>query len=155
MTMSAPTPTKTLLYKQRRIDAFHASFYDGATQTARLFGIPCAMSNKCGEWDTALPGLIPPLLLGQQRSRFPGFTHIADSDGRELARIVDGEGVAVATVTLAPNRKHLSVPPERDRFYPWIADVPREFRFFAFFEALGRRWYAKKAAKHQRSISPD
>jgi N-carbamoylputrescine amidase len=149
MPMSAPTPVKTLIYNQRKIDAFHASFSDGATQSARLFGIPCAMSNKCGEWDTTLPGLIPPLLLGRQRSSFPGFTHIADSDGREVARVTNGEGVAVATVCLNPALKHLSLPPERDRFRPWIAEVPSEYRFFGVFEALGRRWYAKQAAHHQ------
>jgi len=149
MPMSAPTPVKTLLYNQRKIDAFHASFSDGAAQSARLFGIPCAMSNKWGKWDTTLPGLIPPLLLGRQCSRFPGFTHIADSDGREVARIAGGEGVAVATVCLDPARKHLSLPPERDRFRPWIADVPAEYRFFCVFEALGRRWYAREAAHHQ------
>lgn len=149
MPMSAPTPVKTLLYNQRKIDAYHASFSEGATQSARLFGIPCAMSNKWGGWDTTLPGLIPPLLLGRQRSRFPGFTHIADSNGREVARIANGEGVAVATVDLDPSLKHLSLPPERERFSPWIAQVPTEFRFFRFFEALGKRWYAKKAAKHK------
>jgi N-carbamoylputrescine amidase len=148
MPMSAPTPVKTPLYNRRKIDAFHASFSDAATRSARLFGIPCAMSNKCGQWDTTLPGLIPPLLLGRQRSRFPGFTHIADSDGREVARVANGESVAVATVCLDPALKHLSLPPERDRFRPWIGDVPAEYRFFRFFEALGRRWYAKEAANH-------
>lgn len=149
MPMSAPTPVKTLLYNQQRIDTFHASFFDGATQSARLIGIPCAMSNKWGEWDTTLPGLIPPLLLGRQCSRFPGFTHIADSDGHEVARVANGEGVAVATVCLDPALKHLSLPPERDRFRPWIAEVPAEYRYFGVFEVLGRRWYAKEAAHHQ------
>lgn len=150
MPMSAPTPVKTMLYNQRKIDAFHASFSDGATESARLIGIPCAMSNKCGEWDTTLPGLIPPLLLGHQRSRFPGFTHIANSDGHEVARVADGEGFAVATVSLDPALKHLSLPQERDRFRPWIASVPAEYRFFGVFEALGRRWYAKKVPRRQQ-----
>jgi N-carbamoylputrescine amidase len=155
MPMSVPTPVKTLFYTQRKIDAFHASFYDGATQTARLFGIPCAMSNKWGVWDTALPGLIPRFLLGHQRSRFPGFTHIADSDGHEVGRIVKDEGVAVATVNLDPARKHLSIPAERERFYPWIADVPAEYRFFGFFERLGKRWYASKMSNNKSSLSND
>jgi N-carbamoylputrescine amidase len=141
--MSAPTPARTLLYGQRKIDAFHASFYDGATQSARLLGIPCAMSNKWGPWDTGLPGLIPKLALGHQCSSFPGFTHVANSDGRELARVADGEDVAVATVCLDSSLKRQSLPPERERFRPWIAEVPPEYRFFAFFEALGRRWYAR------------
>ena len=149
MPMSAPTPVKTLLYNQRKIDAFHASFFDGATQSARLLGIPCAMSNKWGEWDTSLPGLIPPLLFGRQCSSFPGYTHIANSDGHEVARIANGEGVAIATVCLDPALKQSSLPSERDRFRPWIAEVPAEYRFFGFFEALGRRWYAREAAKHK------
>ena len=144
MPMSAPTPVKTLLYNQRKIDAFHAAFSDGATQSARLLGIPCAMSNKWGEWDTTLPGLIPSVLFGRQRSNFPGFTHIANSDGHEVARIDHGEGVAVATVCLDPALKHRSLPSERDRFRPWIASIPAEYRFFGFFEALGRRWYANR-----------
>lgn len=144
MPMSAPTPVKTFLYDQRKIDAYHAVFRDGATQTARLLGIPCAMSNKWGAWETALPGTLAPLLLGRQRSSFPGFTHVADSDGSEVARIEGGEGVAVAAVRLDSGRKSLALPAERDRFRPWIAAVPSEYRFFAVFEALGRRWYARR-----------
>jgi N-carbamoylputrescine amidase len=141
--MSAPTPARTLLYGQRKIDAFHASFFDGATQTARLLGMPCAMSNKWGPWDSAMPGLIPRLALGHQWSSFPGFTHVADSDGQEVARVAEGEGVAVAAVCLDPSRKRLFLPPERNRFRPWIAEVPSEYRLFAVVEALGRRWYAR------------
>lgn len=143
MPMSAPTPVKTALYGQRQIDAFHASFSAGATDSARLVGIPCVMSNKWGEWSTTLPGFFA-RLIGRQVSSFPGFSHIADSDGQELARVVTGEGVAVASVCLDPALRHLSLPPERDRCRPWIADVPNEYRFFRVFEALGRRWYARK-----------
>jgi N-carbamoylputrescine amidase len=152
MPMSAPTPVKTILYNQRKIDAYYASFRDGATQTSRLLGIPCAMSNKWGKWDTAVPALMPKLLLGHQHSRFPGFTHIADSNGQEVGRIARGEGVTVAAVQLDPNLRHLSLPMERDQFRPWIAKVPAEYRFFAFFEALGRRWYAREAAKQSSGI---
>ena len=149
MPMSAPTPVRTWFYDQRKIDAFHASFSDGATQCARLFGIPCAMSNKWGEWDTKLPGAIPPLLLGHQRSHFPGFSHVADSDRQEVARVDTGEGIAVATVSLDPNLKHLTIPPEREQYFPWLSKVPEEFKYFGWFEALGRRCYARKALKYK------
>jgi N-carbamoylputrescine amidase len=144
--MSAPTPPRTWLYGQRKIDAFHASFFDGATQSARLLGMPCAMSNKWGPWDTDVSGVIPRLILGRQHSQFPGFTHVADSDGQEVARVTSGEGVAVADVRLDASRRRLSLPHERDRFRPWIAPVPAEYRAFAAFEALGRRWYARSNA---------
>jgi len=144
--MSAPTPVKTMFYGERQIDAFHASFRDTATQGAQMVGMPCAMSNKWGPWQTSLPAMLPRLLLGQQRSSFPGFTHVADSNGSEVARITRGEGVAVATVCVDPSRKRLAVPTERDRFRPWIADVPREYRFFGMFESLGQQWYARARA---------
>lgn len=83
-------------------------------------------------------GLIPRLLFGRQWSRFPGITLVADSDGHEVARIADGEEGAVATVHLDLALKHLSLPPERGRFRPWIAEVPAEYRFFGVFEALGQ-----------------
>ncbi len=140
--MCVPAPARRLFYGQDRIDAFIATMRDGATQTARLLGLPCALANKWGPWQCDLPGRLPPLLLGPQRSEFVGCTHVADSDGEERARVIEGVGVAVATVTLDPSRKHLVLPEERDRYKPWIAPVPAEYRAFALFEALGRRWYA-------------
>lgn len=148
MPMSAPTPMKTFFYGQRRIDAFHASFRDGATQSAAGVGVPMLMANKWGPWVTDLPGLWP-----KQSSRFPGFSHIADSDGREVARMADGEGVVVAPVQLAPQRKRLALPPEKDRYQPWVAAVPAEYKFFRYFEALGRRWYARHPERARLAAS--
>ena len=144
MPMSAPTPVKTVFFGQKKIDAFHASFSDGATQTAKLFGIPCAMSNKWGQWHSAVPGWLARIVLGPQHSHFPGFSHVADGDGREVARVKRGEGVAVGTVRLSTERKRLVIPKERSRFRPWISDVPLQYRAFALFEALGRRSYAAR-----------
>lgn len=135
---SAPT-----LYRTRRnIDAYHASFRDAATQYAKLLGIPTVMANKSGAWQTTLPSFWP-----AQQSTFPGFSHIADSDGRELCRLGNEEGVIVAEVTLASERKVKYLPSERDKWRPWLAPVPFQFRLFPLIEWLGRRWYAK----HRRS----
>ncbi len=138
MPMSAPSPAKSLLYRERRIAAYHASFRDGATQCAEALGIPHLMANKWGEWVCDLPSFWP-----RMRSRFPGFSHIADSDGRELARVEQGEGVIVAKVRLDPVRKRLVLPPEKDVYKPWVAKVPGDYKLFRWFEALGRRWYAR------------
>lgn len=138
MPMSAPTPMKNILYTQKRIDAFHAAFHDGATGCAAGTGVPVAMANKWGPWETALPGIWP-----RQVSRFPGFSHIADGDGKEVARMGKGEGVIVATVRLDPARKHLALPPESERYRPWITAVPSDFKLFGWFETLGRRWYRR------------
>lgn len=138
MPMSAPTPMRNFLYTQKRIDAYHAAFRDGATQIAAGVGVPVLMANKWGPWETDLPGIWP-----RQTSRFPGFSHIADSDGREVARVGDGEGVIVAPVRLVAGRKRRTLPPECDRYRPWIGSVPSDFKLFRWFEALGRRWYGR------------
>lgn len=148
--MSAPTPMKNFLCPQPRIDAYHAAFRDCAVQCAAPIGVPMLMSNKCGPWITDLPGWWP-----RQTSSFPGFSHIADSDGREVGRVATGEGVAVADVHLVQARKRLAVAPEAERCRPWIMPVPREFKLFAWLEAMGRRWYERhpRRAEIARRIS--
>lgn len=136
--LSAPTPPKNLFHTQRKIDAYHALIRDSATQHAKLLGIPAVMANKSGPWETTFPRLLPAV-----HSTFPGFSHIADGDGRELCSLGDEEGVIVADVTLASERKARHLPPERDKWKPWLGRVPFEFRLWAPVETLGRRWYAK------------
>ncbi len=148
MPMSAPSPEKGLFYSERRMAAYHSSFRQGATQCAEAFGIPMMMANKWGEWASDLPGFWPRI-----KSNFPGFSHIADSDGRELARVARGEGVIVADVQLVAARKRLALPAEREAFRPWIIDVPRDYRLFRWVEALGRRWYAKHRERGGRARS--
>jgi N-carbamoylputrescine amidase len=149
MPLSAPTPMKTWFYGDRQIEAFHAAMRDSATASAAGLGIPVLLANKWGEWKTELPSLWP-----RQTSSFPGFSHIADSDGREVARMGDGEGVIVAEVRLAPARKHLALSAESARYRPWIFKVPAEFKFFRWFEALGRRWYARHPERARLATRP-
>jgi len=138
MPMSAPTPMRNLLYTERRIAAFHAAFRDAATAAGSRHGIPAVLVNKWGPWSTTLPAFWP-----SQTSHYPGLSHIADSDGREVARMADAEGFIVATVHLVRARKQLGVEPERDRYKPWALPVPWDFKLFPWFKSLDRRWYGK------------
>ena len=153
MPMSAPTPPKSLFYSERRIASYHASFRNGAIQAAQSWGIPAVMANKAGVWETPLPGLLPAV-----HSRYPGFSHIADNDGTELARLGDKVGLIVATVHMDPSKKHFTLPAEVDRYRPWIAPVPLDWRSFAIFEWFGRRAYRRsreRAALASRTVAND
>jgi N-carbamoylputrescine amidase len=141
--MCAPTPARSLFYGERSIARFHDMFRNAATVLAAQLGVPVIMANKAGPWETPLPGGFPPV-----RSSFPGFSHIADSDGHERARLDAEEGVITADVVLDPARKHLALAPDADRYRPWVSPVPLVYRLFAIFEFLGRRAYAR----HPRRI---
>jgi N-carbamoylputrescine amidase len=153
MPMSAPTPQRNFYYNERRVAAYHDSFRDGATLMAERLGVPAIMANKAGPWETPLPGWLPDI-----RSSFPGFSHIADSDGRELARLNAEEGVVVAQVTLDPAGKHLGLPPDADRYHPWVVPVPLDYKTFALFEFFGRRNYQRnkrRAELARRAVRED
>ena len=138
MPMCAPTPMRNILYNEKKIIAYHNVLKHAATRMAQQHGVPVIMANKAGPWDTPLPGWLPDV-----HSTFPGFSHIADSDGNELARLDAEEGVVAATVTLDPARKHLRLAPEADRYRPWAMSVPSDYKTFAIFEFFGRRSYNK------------
>jgi N-carbamoylputrescine amidase len=151
--MCAPTPQRNLFYTKKRIAAFHDSFRNGATLLAGQLGVPVIMANKTGPWETPLPGWLP-----RVRSSFPGFSHIADSDGTELARLDAEEGVIIAEVKLDPARKHLVLAPDADRYRPWVLPVPFEYRTFAIFEHFGRRDYERnehRAELARRAVRED
>lgn len=151
--MCAPTPQHNIFYTRKRIAAFHDSFRDGATLLAGQLGVPAIMANKAGPWETPLPGWLPAI-----HSSFPGFSHIADSDGTELARLGAEEGVIVAAVSLDPARKHLRLAPDADRYRPWVVPVPSDYKSFAIFEYFGRRHYRRskrRAELARRAVKED
>lgn len=142
--MCAPTPPRSIFYGKRRIAAYHDSFRRGATMLAEHHGVPVIMANKAGPWETPLPGWLPAV-----DSDFPGFSHIADADGQELARLDAREGVIVAEVTLDPERKHMVLAEDADRYRPWVVPVPSDFKTFALFEFFGRRNYERNPQRKE------
>lgn len=143
MPMSAPSLAKSFFFTKSRIESYHAAYRTGACEFAKLLGIPAVMVNKWGPWETTLPSFWP-----SQKSSFPGFSHIADRDGRELCRQAEGEGTIVAHVQLDPQTRINAIPPARDCWRPFIGPMPAEFRLFAPIEALGRLWYARHHSRY-------
>jgi N-carbamoylputrescine amidase len=101
------------------------------------------MANKCGSWQTPLPGPFPP-----QDSSFPGLSTIADSDGTVKAQLDDKEGIIVEDVTLDPSRK-THTPPQC--FGRWSIEVPWQTKLFRAMEVFGRLSYSFSSERKRRA----
>jgi N-carbamoylputrescine amidase len=144
MPHSAPTPALGPLSPSRQIDLYEAKLRDLAAFYAGHLGIPAVMANKCGPWESPLPGL--PFL--PQNSYFPGLSAIADSDGTVKAQLGDGAGVLIEDVLLDPARKAPRAPGTRGR---WFGDISWMTRLFVITEALGKLWYSISPERKHRA----
>jgi N-carbamoylputrescine amidase len=146
MSFSAPTPQQTWYYRKASTDAFRASYRHGASNMARLLGIPAIQVNKCGAWKSELPTPFP-----AQDSKFDGQSEIADGSGEIVAELADQEAALVADVVLDPSRKKRALPVEATRYGRWIAPVPADFRLFWIVELFGRRSYERSRRRRERA----
>jgi len=146
MSFSAPTPQQTWYYRKASTDAFRASYRHGASNMARLLGIPAIQVNKCGAWKSELPTPFP-----AQDSKFDGQSEIADGSGEIVAELADQEAALVAAVVLDPSRKKRALPVEATRHGRWIAPVPADFRLFWIVELFGRRSYERSRRRRERA----
>src|SRR4030066_473425 len=83
------------------------------TLYASLLGVPVVLANKCGPWESPVPG---PQLVKTTGSCFPGLSAIVNSDGSIMARLGEEEGVIVADVTMDSARKNHPVLPHYGRY---------------------------------------
>jgi N-carbamoylputrescine amidase len=144
MPHSAPVPAANALVADRHIAQYLSRLRDLASVYASLLGIPVLKVNKCGPWESPLPGL--PFL--PQRSYFPGLSTIADSDGSVKAQLEDAAGVIVEDVVLDPARKAPEPPQIQGR---WFGPAPWPTRAFVASEALGALWYRLSAERRRRA----
>lgn len=144
MPHSAPSPMPNPLFPRRAVEEYNRRLKELAPCYARMLGVPVVMVNKCGPWTSPIPGL--PFLT--QRSSFPGYTCIADSDGSILAQLGDEEGVVVEEVRLDPARRKEEVPPPRGR---WAFQVPWAMNQFRLIEAVGRASYRLSRERRRRA----
>jgi N-carbamoylputrescine amidase len=143
--MSAGTPTPIFPIRRKDAAAFDRLLAGLAAHHARTLGVPVVMANKCGPLVTAVPGGIP-----TQRTRFPGLSTVADSDGTVKSRLVGEPGIAVAEVTLDPARKVTAAPARRGR---WALPVPWFTFLFPLSASFGRRAYARNRERAARALA--
>jgi N-carbamoylputrescine amidase len=144
MPHSAPTPTRGPLFPRKALEKNERRLRELAGFYAKMLGIPAVMANKCGPWETTLPGM--PFL--PQKSSFPGNTAIADSDGTVKAQLDSETGVIVEEVVLDPARKSKTPPVTRGRFF---GEVPWPIYLYPRIETLGRIWYRLSSERKRRA----
>lgn len=131
--------------RQRDADVLNAALRDGTAQTAQRMGIPVLMANKVGRLQTTLPAGFP-----AQDIKFPGYSAIADSDGRLLGQLGPGQaGVVLATVHLRPERKRRELVPRA--FGRWTARMPWWAFIWLLTQHMGEKAYAKNTSRKARA----
>ena len=142
---AAGTPTPTFPLRRRDADAFECMIRANTALYAQALGVPVVMANRCGRLVTPLPGMLP-----AQDTRFPGFSAIADSDGKLKAQLGAGEGVVCGDVVIDPARRARQPPTAYGR---WALPVP----WFAFVwpltQKLGERAYAKHRRRRELALA--
>jgi N-carbamoylputrescine amidase len=133
--------------RQKDVDFLNTALRDGTAETARVMGIPVVMANKVGRLVTKVPGGFP-----DQDIEFPGFSAVADSDGRLLSQLPSGqEGVVVGDVTLNPDRKAKQKAPRS--YGRWTTVMPWWAFIWPLTQRMGERSYRKNHARVQRALS--
>ena len=143
MPHSAPMPRATL-FSRRKIRVLSENLSTLAPHYAQLLGVPAVFCNKCGPFESPLPGWP----FTPRPSSFPGLSTIADSDGAVRAQLGAEEGVILAEVSLDPRRKKT---PSLRRGH-WLRKMPWGTSLFCgLVEAAGRSRYRRSTARRERA----
>lgn len=140
---SAATPTLTFPFRRRDAEAFDCLVGTGPHHYAKALGVPVVMANKCGRFQSELPGGFP-----AQDTTFPGLSCIVDGDGVVKASLAGKEGVIVAPVMLDPARKTAALPAGRGR---WCGSMPWYAWVWPLSQWMGERAYARNPRRAARA----
>jgi len=112
-----------------------------------IIGVPIAMCNKSGSWDSPVPNK----MLGTPKNfRFSGRSTIIDADGTTITELDDKETVGIGQVTLNPEFRKKTIIPKHSRYiYP--GPIGREI--LRLMEFQGRLNYAFNKQRKQKAHS--
>ena len=133
MPHSYPVPAVSVgIFRKERMIAYYELI---TALYASLLGVPIVLANKCGPWESPIPG---PQFIKTTGGSFPGCSTIVDSDSSVKSRLGDEEGVIVADVTIDPARKrHPGIPHYGRYVYPG----PPQRAIIRLIEMMGRISY--------------
>ena len=131
--------------RQRDVEIVNAALRDGTEESARAWGIPVLMANKVGRLVTTLPMGFP-----KQNVEFPGFSAVADGNGKVLGQLRSGtEGVIVGNVTLNSASKRRELRP--NDWGRWTTPMPWWAGIWVMTQKLGERAYARSEKRRARA----
>lgn len=140
---SAPVPQKRKHIAQEHIDLFVNDIKVATKRYSGLLGIPVVLSNKCGEFKSPAP------FGPYENTLFPGFSSIADSDGKVLAQLGSEEGVIVEEVTLEKSRKKKT---EFQGSGKWAWEGPWQRNLPVIVEYIGKLSYDFSKVRKEKAI---
>lgn len=143
---SAPTPQKRNHIPQEHIDRFNNDIKIAAERYSKLLGIPVVLSNKCGKFESSAP------FGPYERTSFPGFSTISDSNGMVRAQLGNEEGVIVEEVTIDKSRKHNSPFQGYGR---WAWEGPWQRNLMMIVEFFGRLSYNRSKVRKEKAIQAE
>lgn len=111
---------------------------------AGALGVPVVMANRTGPLETELPAPFPYL-----KSRFPGLSFIADSDGSVKAELGEEEGVIVADVHI--DRQAVLAQEPKKYGSMWGIPVPWYAFVWPLSQRMGEKAYAKNPRRKKRA----
>ncbi len=139
---SSPIPQKRSHIAQEHIDRFIEDVRIVAKRYSCLLGIPVVVSNKCGKFESPVP------MGPYERSRFPGLSAIADSDGEILAQMNTEEGFIVAEVSLdKPSKRKLDFQGHGR----WAWEGPWQRNLMIIVEFFGRISYNLNSERKKKA----
>ena len=143
---SAPTPQKRNHIAQEHIDRFNLDIKMAAKRYASLLGIPVVVANKCGKFESAAP------FGPYERTSFPGFSTIADSNGDVKAQLGQDNGVIVEEVSLDKSNKRRLEFKGHGR---WAWEGPWQRNIMIVVEFFGRISYAMSKTRKQKALQTE
>lgn len=134
-----------ILFPESAVQFMNNYMKSNTERFAKLFGVPCILSNKTGAWKSKVPSPYP-----EQNGKFLGFSAIADSDGNVVKQLDSEQDVIVSDVNLDVKRKKISVV--INSYGQWAEKVSWHFKWWPLVETKGKKAYKNSELRRKKAL---